>query len=450
MILRKQLVASFSSVFITGITGIIFIPVLTRLLSPEDIGRLFLILTFATMMMILEGVRPVVIHAMSSGDYKKSHQLKRINFYLSLMFTLILMVVFNIVLKFSVVLSLLYSSVYFFFSLMAYHWGIIDAMGKVSFTSLVRAASWVVCYIFFVVFALLGIDIELYILPILLMNLVIFLIFRKVSSKKIEVIRNSTPKERDEGKFDWQVLSTIFMNIKVQAYSVFINNYDKLFVPYFLGNNLFGYYAVQSNIVSRTYLINTAYRQVITPHFSNPNNRKELKKAIGIIFLSFSLAVITLSALVPFVESFIIIYAGQSYAAHSYVLQIAIFSFPLNMLGALGVALLQSAGDFRAHEKACLHSLVVSCPIFIVLVYFLGLQGAAWGLLCTRAVDIYVLTKGIDKNSKSSGVMIFYAFFVIYLLYVYLLINQLNTLYIFLVALIYMLYKIGAKIEIKD
>ena len=58
--LNKQIIISFSSTIIIGFTGFLAIPFLTRMLTPDEMGKIFLILALVGFMQIFDGFRPVI------------------------------------------------------------------------------------------------------------------------------------------------------------------------------------------------------------------------------------------------------------------------------------------------------------------------------------------------------------------------------------------------------
>ena len=69
--LRKQILISFLSVFLIAITGVVAIPILSRLLSHEEMGKLFFILTVVGLMQIFEGLKPVITYMLNQQLYNQ-------------------------------------------------------------------------------------------------------------------------------------------------------------------------------------------------------------------------------------------------------------------------------------------------------------------------------------------------------------------------------------------
>ena len=76
---RKQIFISFVSVFIIGFTGLLAIPVLSRLLTPEEMGKLFFILAIVSFLQIFEGLKPVITYKLNEKKYDESFYIKVFN-----------------------------------------------------------------------------------------------------------------------------------------------------------------------------------------------------------------------------------------------------------------------------------------------------------------------------------------------------------------------------------
>ena len=397
--LSKQIIISFSSTLIIGFTGFLTIPFLTRMLTPDEVGKIFLILALVGFMQVFDGFRPVITFVLNEKKYDESLLLKVINKINILYIVGMVVFIFFSVIFFTNVTLLeisLYVTIFIFYSLMSVLWGILDTKNHINYTSILRSLGWVLTYSMFVVFAYFHVSIEFYLVPLMLMNILLFIFF------KIKV--HSLPKEKriyinqeEYISLFRSILMQIIDNVKIQISATVLLSMDKVIIPYLLGYTQFAFYAVQSELATKTYLINSTWKRVLFPYLAKIENRNKLGKFLVYAHYSFLISFIFVLTIGIYGSEIISFYAGEAYKDYGKVFSILLLVFPLNILGTMGVLILQIHGDFKLHHKIYRNSAIVNLIVFTVLTYFFGILGAAIGILISRTTDLFLYLVTLQK-----------------------------------------------------
>ncbi|MBD3807604.1 MAG: oligosaccharide flippase family protein [Arcobacter sp.] len=398
--LKKQVFISFLSVIIIGLTGLVSIPILTRLLLPEELGKLFTILAIVGIMQIFDALKPVIIHRLNDKKFSDAVYLSSFN-KINWMFIGIGSSIIFFVLLFVANISLLEISLFILtfalFSLTSVQWALLEVKNHLNYTAILRTIGWVFAYFLFIVFAYMQIDIRWYILPITFMYLLLFLLFKIKAKSLFSDILIFKEDMEESKKLNTEIFKQALVIIKIQIYSVILLAMDKVIVPIITGYTNFAYYATQSELVTKSYLINTSVRRVLFPYLAKQNTAAKLFFINKIILIIFMFSTFLMLILSNYAEYIIGIYAGEEYKHYSLIFSILLFMFPANILGSVGVLTLNVNGDFDFHNKIYRNIAIISLVPFVLLTYLYGIYGAAGVLLLTRSVDLFTYFLAFSK-----------------------------------------------------
>lgn len=448
--LKKQVLISFLSVIIIGLTGLVSIPILTRLLSPEEMGKLFTILAIVGIMQIFDALKPVIIHRLNDKKFSDAVYLSSFN-KINWIFIGIGSSIIFFVLLFVANISLLEISLFILtfalFSLTSVQWALLEVKNYLNYTAILRTIGWIFAYSLFIVFAYMQIDMRWYILPITLMYFLLFLLFKiKAKSFFSDVL---TFKEESK-KLNAEIFKQALVIIKIQVYSVILLAMDKVIVPIITGYTNFAYYATQSELVTKSYLINTSVRRVLFPYLAKQNTAKKLFFINKITLIIFMFSTFLMLVLSNYSEYIIGLYAGDEYKHYSLIFSILLFIFPANILGSVGVLTLNVNGDFDFHNKIYRNVAIISLVPFVLSTYLYGIYGAAGVLLLTRSVDLFTYFLAFSKYIIClSKVYIIFVVIVYFLIGYTVLFNKPELGYILLFILGILLYNQYRKVSIE-
>lgn len=397
--LKKQVLISFLSVIIIGLTGLVSIPILTRLLSPEEMGKLFTILAIVSIMQIFEGLKPVIINRLNDNKYQDIVYLKifhKVNWTFIWIGNVIIFVVLFFILKLMFLETLLFTLTYTLFSLMSAQWALLEFKNYLNYASIFRTAGWVLTYSLFIIFAYVKIDLKWYIVPVILMYFLLYLFFKFKTDALFDKNHNQNDIEKKE-QLRHEIFKDALTNIKIQISAIVLLSMDKVIVPAITGYSNFAYFAIQSELITKSYLINTSVRRALFPYLAKQDTNTKLLFLNKLALLFFVVSVMIMLWVSLYSDLIIELYAGDAYKQYSVIFSILLFIFPANILGAMGILILHSKGDFNFHYTIYRNIAIISLPIFTVLTYFYGIFGAAIALLLTRNVDLCTYLLAFSK-----------------------------------------------------
>jgi O-antigen/teichoic acid export membrane protein len=412
--LKKQFFISFSSVLIIGLIGVISIPILTRLLAPEEIGKLFIILAIVSILQVFDGFKPVITFFLNRNKLNQEttlNELKKANslFIISISFFIFFISFFY---SFSILKSLLYTLVFIFYSMMSFNWGILDTKNEVNYTSILRTIGWVMAYLLFILFAYIKLNIEYYALSILLMYIILYISF-EIKLKKLNINLKHDYKFNNYSKLLRIIIKEVLNNIKIQINAIFLLTIDKFIVPFFTGYTNFAFYAVQSELATKTYLINATWKRVLYPYLAKKENKDKIRNYLNYLFVIFLISLVLCIIVGLYSENIIALYAGENYKIYSNIFSLLILVFPLNIIGTFGVTILHINGNFELHNKIYRNFAFFHVINLSLLTYFFGITGAAIALIMSRMVDLFLFLISIKLYIKDiSNIMVGVCMFV--------------------------------------
>lgn len=451
--LINQVIISFLSVIIIGSAGLISVPILSRLLEPEKLGKIFVILGIVSIMQIFDALKPVIINRLNDNKFCDAVYLRsfnKINWVFiaigsGLIFTA-LMFVKNI----SFWEITIFVITFVLLSLMSVQWALLEARMHLNYTAISRTIGWVVTYIVFIGFAYTKIDDQWYILPVALMYLVLFVLFKLKTYtlfQKKDLLNTSAIKIKAlEREMFWQTITII----KIQIYSIILLAMDKLIVPAITGYANFAYYAVQSELATKSYLINTSVRRVLLPYLAKEATEAKLFKVNKVALLLFAISTFLMLLLSNYAETIIGLYAGDAYKQYYLILSTLLFVFPANILGAAGVLTLSVKGDFDLHHGIYRNIAILFLFPFALFTYLYGIYGAAAILLLTRSVDLYTYCLSYSKYLAAISKVSMHLLVIFYCgIGIAVLLERPEIGLLLLLFLCVLLYKLYQKINIK-
>lgn len=446
--LKKQIIISFLSVLIIGFTGLLAIPFLTRMLNPEEMGKLFLILAIVSVMQIFDGLKPVITYTMNEKQYSDKIYLdvfKKVNHLFIGGSSIIILIILSLVPSISWIETVLFVITFIFYSLMSVQWGILDTKNEINYTSIFRSLGWIMTYIFFVIFAYFTLPVQFYIAALLFMYIFLYAFFKfRVSQLTFtSSIKLDATSSLTTSTLFYTTLKKSLENIKIQIFAIILLSMDKILIPMIVGYQQFAFYAVQSELATKSYLINNTLRRVLFPYFAREENRYKLNyylKYINVIFIFFLLIILMIG---QYGNEIIGFYAGEVYKEYGIIFSVLLLVFPANILGAFGITVLHVNGDFKLHHVLYRNAAIMSFPIFFILTFLYGIQGAALGLLISRSVDIYTYYKAVSRYLVNIS---FLKILIITLLYIGLgigvVLHKSVIVFILFVSLIFIFWKI--------
>lgn len=400
--LKKQFLISFLSVLTIGLIGIISIPILTRLLVPEEIGKLFIILAIVSILQVFDGFKPVITFFLNRNKLNEVitlNELKKANslFIISISSFIFFISYFY---TFSLINSLLYTLVFIFYSMMSFYWGVLDTKNEVNYTSILRTIGWIMAYLLFILFAYIKLNIEYYALSILLMYIILYISF-KIKLKKLSIILKPDYKFNNYSKLLRIIIKEVINNIKIQINAIFLLTIDKFIVPFFTGYANFAFYAVQSELATKTYLINATWKRVLYPYLAKKENIHKIGNLLNYLSIIFLVSLILCIIVGIYSENLITLYAGESYNIYSNLFSLLILVFPLNIIGTFGVTILHINGNFELHNKIYKYFAFFHLINLSLLTYYFGITGAAIALVMSRMVDLFLFLTSIKLYVKN-------------------------------------------------
>jgi O-antigen/teichoic acid export membrane protein len=400
--LKKQFLISFLSVLTIGLIGIISIPILTRLLVPEEIGKLFIILAIVSILQVFDGFKPVITFFLNRNKLNEVitlNELKKANslFIISISSFIFFISYFY---TFSLINSLLYTLVFIFYSMMSFYWGVLDTKNEVNYTSILRTIGWIMAYLLFILFAYIKLNIEYYALSILLMYIILYISF-KIKLKKLNIILKPDYKFNNYSKLLRIIIKEVINNIKIQINAIFLLTIDKFIVPFFTGYANFAFYAVQSELATKTYLINATWKRVLYPYLAKKENIHKIGNLLNYLSIIFLVSLILCIIIGLYSENLITLYAGESYNIYSNLFSLLILVFPLNIIGTFGVTILHINGNFELHNKIYKYFAFFHLINLSLLTYYFGITGAAIALVMSRMVDLFLFLTSIKLYVKN-------------------------------------------------
>jgi len=413
--LRSNIIVSFVSLLVIGFTGLISIPFLTRMLSLEEMGHLFMILAITGIMQIFDGIRPVITYKFNQKLYSETVYIKafeKINLYLIVPSVLVIIILLYIFLL-PILEIFLFSLTFIFYSLMSVQWGILDTKGYVNFTSITRASMWVLTYAFFILIAYNKFEQETYIMPLLFMYISLYIIF-KLKIKQLKLLNDSFTSIESHKVLLKDIIIKTLENIKIQLVVIVFLAMDKLMIPYIIGYQQFAIYSISSEFASKGYLINSTMKRVLFPFLARDENKNKLNAYLKKSNYIFLIALFAILIIGLYTVDIINIYAGSDYSNSGNLLSILLLIFPINILGTVGVVILHLNGDFNIHYLVHRNMAIFIIIIFALATYFFGLNGAVIGLLLSRSVDLYIYYIAINKYVFKFKIMSMIIFILLY------------------------------------
>jgi O-antigen/teichoic acid export membrane protein len=423
--LKKQFFISFSSVLIIGLIGVISIPILTRLLAPEEIGKLFIILAIVSILQVFDGFKPVITFFLNRTKLNEVITLKELKTANNIFIIIIsfFLFIFYYLYSLDFIETLFYVITFIFYSLMSFYWSILDTKNQVNFTSISRTLGWLLAYSFFIIFAYFKIKIEYYIISILFMYLMLYILYKvKLASLNIQII--STFDLKRSSKLLRIIINEILNNIKIQVNAVILVTMDKFIVPFFTGYTNFAYYAIQSELATKTYLINATWKRVLYPYLAKKEKKESINSSLLYLNIIFSLSLILCIIIGLYSKEIISLYAGKQYAEYSNLFSFLILVFPFNILGTFGVMILQINGNFKLHYSIYRNFAILNLIVFSLLTYYFGILGSSIALLLSRSVDLYLYLLSIKLYIKNISYKVI-----------------VTILFLFLIMIIFLVYK---------
>lgn len=181
---------------------------------------------------------------------------------------------------------------------------------------------------------------------------------------------------------------------------------DRFIVGAVLSSAAVAYYVTPQELITKLSILPNALTAVLFPTLAAQIARRDedamllVRKALIWIFMA--LLPVT-AAIALFSKELLVLWVGESFASHSYVLlQIFSAGMFITCLAQIPFTVIQGAG--RSHLTAVIH--VLEAPIFLVALFFLarhhGLTGAAIAWFLRVAIDAILMFWGARVTLKKS------------------------------------------------
>lgn len=384
--LKKKVAISVISVSVMAVAGIAAVPILSRMLSAESLGRFFAFLGLISLLQVLDGMRPAIVFNINkrlpqAQNYRSLFAAinRKFNYWV----VPSLMCILGAFTDFEPEVIVLLSISYVAYTLMSLEWGLLEAKNDVNYPAMTRAVAWLLAYIGFVVLAYFEFDIKYCLLVMALMYVSLWGLYRRrvnefYGQDKSQSVSEATHKD---------ILSDVLKNIKIQLGAVLLTSADKIIFPQILGYSAFSHYAIQAELATKGYVVNSAVRRAIQPSYTMAQGRdvRSLVKAGGVFFCVATIAVWVVQF---FAENLMVLYVGQQYATFAYLMPALLLVFPANILGTIGTTILHAKGHFGIHSKITAAAALLYIPMFVIAIYFQGIVGAVFVLVLSRLVDV--------------------------------------------------------------
>lgn len=390
--MKRNIAYSVLSLIITGLSGFISIPVLTRTLTASDLGHVLLIITILLFISSLDGLRSVVIanyHTYpkeKKGDFIYTTKIMSNILGGGVCVSICFILFYFLNEKISNIEKLFISLSAIVYFPMSFQASIIDSKFGAGYTMLGRALVWMIIYSYLIIMSINHYDIIHLPIIFLCSNFLLWYVF---------LLKNKSARDVN-GSFDLLIFRSIFKQSKNNFYFLIIASIvgvlDKILLFTLKPIEKLAIYTPNHEIATKPNSIIAVVSRLLLPYLakkkSSRNNIEHEWLYIFKIILIFSLL---LSWGVNFFSLEIIaMYAGNSYTDTHMILKLISLGAFLNVYGILSVVLLNSFLDFSTQSTSYTISFLVGIIFGYALIENYSITGAAILYVILRIGDLAI------------------------------------------------------------
>lgn len=335
-----------------ALVAVIVLPILARLLSPELMGAISVILMLGAFFGGFDILRPVFVRSFAQRFINHEIVPVRIELLLTVSLGLVVTAVFFTicVVFFGRYLNLLSAGLLaisgFWFCVSILFWAILDGSGRVGFAQFVRGAFAMVLYLAYLLFARINAEISTYAWFFLFTQLAICFIFYASTKSKLSWVGlgcESPPWGRG------QIVDTL----KVNASKIFIDFTDRLVLGKILSPHVFAAYSMIYDVASKLNIgpqyINSYFYPKLCAEYSSESRERFVARIRRLVLLggiNFA-ALIAVAGIVSFwSDELVTLYMGDRYAEFGIFLTYLLLVSAVYSLAFYGQSCTRAVGDF--------------------------------------------------------------------------------------------------------
>lgn len=389
-----------SSLVITGVIGLITIPVISRNLPSEKmaaISILFLLNAFFGVFDVLKPVftRAFVQHRSSSTSIPVWHGCI-LSGYLGLGFSVIMYFVgvffFDRFFDRISIMFLALGAIFFFFSIV--FWSVLESTDRVGLSQFIKALSIAALYIFYCILSFFDIQLIDYAIIFASVQCFILAVYYFLSRGSI----NWSRKKESLWHFS-EVTSTIQLNIS----KLIIDFSDRLIFAKLIPINIFAAYAISYDLAAKLnifpqYLNAYMYPKLCASHVSKIEGKffKDIKKHLLIAGVNFIILAFIALLLSMVTDELLAIYAGENYRQYGYILSYLIMVSAVYSFSFYGQILLRAMGNFSGLAKAFSVTAFISLGFALISYSVWGIDGFICAVVFFKSPGIGILAYIFD------------------------------------------------------
>jgi len=370
----------FSSVVLIGITGVIAIPILARLLTVAAFGHVALLMLLFNAVGTLEILQPIIVR-----HYHKKHSEQQLNQFISTL--LVMTIILGLIAS-----TLLSAIVYKLFDILSFaevfcFWigintnligsffaGIMMANQQPGLVQLQRSVLWVLVYFSFVLFAYYDLEPLYYAIALCVMCSIQMLMYSYCAGVKplletfcLFQLRQCINQSKDIATFN--------------GYRAIIDYFDRLVVAKFLPLPVFGIYSLHAELSLKGNLLAQSIARFLFPELclmrSTHSDEFVYRYFSSLMAKTLSLIFFLTYSIAAFSHIIILVYAGEQYAHFSSLMIILLLGIFYNANSFLGISFQRAFDDFKSQKKCYLTAILLSLVAVYPLCHYFGIHGAA-------------------------------------------------------------------------
>jgi O-antigen/teichoic acid export membrane protein len=400
--LTTQLIKILSSQVVLGVTGLLTLPIIARNLGVKEYGVFSLFVIVTNSMINFDIVRPLL-----TREYTRRSENRAIALAWISMLNVIFMICLAVVLSFF--LFSWQAGSFFILTVALYmisspDYAILSLNGKIGTINLVRYICLSLSYCFIAVSSFYSTGQNVYIWQFALANLVVLLIYRRMTKKLATPIsrRFLYAPQNKIVKFLYRKAGLLIL-FNIATFIVII--WDRALLERWVDSVQFGSYMGQLDIAIKFNMIGSALSSALYPLLIQKYKTEGIDKATGFfIKLCFLMIIAGICLILPciiFSDKLIILMLGAEFLQSYNLMPIFFIGVYLQFFGFLTVPWLRVKGDFYTPMKAYWFSASLKVSLGTMSIVYWDIRGAAISFFIGRSAEIYMILRELLSISRS-------------------------------------------------